>query len=225
MARTIDNEPLDRSKLWTSPISFAPNWVRSIGYSFIGAGLLFVATETQLLDKVELAKWATLIIGLCLIVYVLFPWVLLGLVCLTLSKMARVEGLIRKHLLWRYPKSHHLRTLFDPSYHRETLFAVTAFVWSENHPDHLLWIMNRTHKRWLPPGGRLLANELPHEAIRERVCSETGIPVNSLSFCKLFHTVNSEHIAVDENIVPAPIPLRVQKELVEQRDGIPYHYD
>ena len=221
MAWTSKNGSQDNKK----PGFFSREWVRSVICSFIGAALLFVATETQLLNKAALAKWTALVIGVSLIIYVGLPWVLLGLIFLTLRKMARVEHWIRRHLLWRYPGSHYLRTMFDPSYHSETLFAVTAFVWSKSHPHKLLWVKHRTHNRWLPPGGRLLANELPHESIKAKVCSETGIPMKTLSFCRIFHAIDQEYIAVDENIEPAPIPLRIQKELMEQRGGIPYHYD
>lgn len=193
--------------------------------SFLGGALLFIATETQLLDKVILAKWAALLIGICLVIYVILPWILVGIIYLTLSKMGRAESFIRKYFLRRYPQSHYLRTMFDASYHRETVLAATAFVWSTHYPNHLLWVKHRTHRRWLPPGGRLLANELPHEAIMDKVSSETGIPIKMLSFCKLFHKIDNDYIAEGENIEPAPIPLKIQKEIMEQRDGIPYHYD
>jgi len=209
----------------SAPGLFSRAWVRGVGCSLIAGVLLFVATESGLLDKSAIAKWIFVIIALFLIVYSILPWALLTIIYLTLNKMGSVEDHLKRHLLRRSPGSHYLRTMFDPSYHSETLFAVTALVWSKHHPDQLLWVMHRTHKRWLPPGGRLLANELPHEAIITKVCSETGIPLDKLSFCRIFHTVDDDYVAAGENIEGAPIPLRIQKEVMEQRGGIPYHYD
>jgi len=53
-------------------------------------------------------------------------------------------------------------------------FTVAVFV---VHADRVLLLWHRQLRRWLPPGGHLLPNELPDEAARREVQEETGLAV------------------------------------------------
>ncbi len=122
-------------------------WIQGIIGSVIGGIILFVATEIQMVEKVFLAKLGLSLIGLFLIVFFGLPWLFFGLIYLTLDKMGKAESWAKNGLLSKYPRSHYLRTMFDPSYKGETLFAVTAFVLSKHQKGKFLWVKHRTHKR------------------------------------------------------------------------------
>lgn len=53
-------------------------------------------------------------------------------------------------------------------------FTATTYVFDG---DKVLLILHPKHKKWLPPGGHLDANELPTEAARREVLEETGYTI------------------------------------------------
>ena len=53
-------------------------------------------------------------------------------------------------------------------------FTATVYI-VEN--DRVLLIFHRKMQKWLPPGGHLEPNELPHEAAKREALEETGIQV------------------------------------------------
>ena len=53
-------------------------------------------------------------------------------------------------------------------------FVATCYVFSD---DKVLLIFHKKLKRWLPPGGHMDPNELPHEAAIREVLEETGIEI------------------------------------------------
>lgn len=53
-------------------------------------------------------------------------------------------------------------------------FVATGFVRNETQ-DKLLLIYHKKLEKWLPPGGHLEENELPHEGAIREVLEETGI--------------------------------------------------
>lgn len=58
-------------------------------------------------------------------------------------------------------------------------FTATGIVF--NPQGKVLMIKHRKLKVWLPPGGHIDANELPHEACKREVFEETGVTVEVLS--------------------------------------------
>lgn len=57
-------------------------------------------------------------------------------------------------------------------------FVATAYV-VEN--QKILLLMHKKLKKWLPPGGHLDENELPHEGAQRETLEETGIHVEIVS--------------------------------------------
>lgn len=124
----------------------------------------------------------------------------------------------------------YLKNLFKRcvnEYYGASVFAATAFVYLKNsNPIKFLWIKHEIHNDFLPPGGRLMIGEIPHDAIKTRVTSETGIPLEQLAFSTIFHNHYSNHTQGQNEIIQShPLPIIIQTELVEQRGGIPFHYD
>lgn len=57
-------------------------------------------------------------------------------------------------------------------------FTVTCYLIEENR---VLLLHHPKHKKWLPPGGHLLENELPTEGVMREVVEETGLQIELLS--------------------------------------------
>lgn len=53
-------------------------------------------------------------------------------------------------------------------------FVATGLVLNEQK-DKILLIFHRKFGKWMPPGGHLEPNELPHEAVAREVFEETGV--------------------------------------------------
>jgi len=213
----MSDQAENRQKLWKQlAVNIAGGFV---------AALMILASSLPGVNMPDLARVALAVIAAGLLTYLGLPWLCLGVTYLTLKNLAKCEKCIADSLCKRFPNSHYVRTLFDPAYRGETVYAATAFVLHKEKPDKLLWVMNETHHRWLPPGGRLLVNELPNEAIKEKVCSETAIPTDRLTFCEAFCPLLDAHIGSDDQVEPVQMPMVIQKELKEQRGGIPFHYD
>lgn len=162
-------------------------------------------------------------LAVAVLVWFVIPWLIVGLTYLVWLRLGRAEEFFRSRLLKRFPSSHYLRTRLNGTYGTETVYAVTAYVL---HPegDKLLMIKHDFHGRFLPPGGRLHANQLHHEAVLKSVKAETGLRLQQLDFCQQFCPVYSEHI-VEDVVRAAPRPWIVQSEEIEQRGGMSYHYD
>ncbi len=55
-------------------------------------------------------------------------------------------------------------------------FTVTGYVMNKDHTK-LLLVQHKKLGKWLPPGGHLEANELPHECAIRETFEETGVRV------------------------------------------------
>ncbi len=87
-------------------------------------------------------------------------------------------------------------------------FAATTFV---VHHERTLLLHHRKLRKWLPPGGHIEPNELPHEAALREVREETGlhaelfqqgallgqVPMLPQPFCMLLETITPNHQHVD----------------------------
>lgn len=188
------------------------------------AALILLAISDFFIDMHVVARYILGCVAVVLLIIYFLPLVCVGLMCLIWCRVAKSETWIGKHLLKKYGNSHFLKMLFDPGYRAEAFYAVTAYVLSPDRKK-LIMVNHETHKRWLPPGGRLLLNELPHQAIFDRVCAETGLSESSLHFSEYYHPIDNSHIAGDEDIEAHPRPWVIQTERNLQRGGIPFHYD
>lgn len=54
-------------------------------------------------------------------------------------------------------------------------FTATAFVFNDKGQTLLLW--HKRFRRWMPPGGHVEPNELPHEAAIRECYEETGLHI------------------------------------------------
>lgn len=168
-----------------------------------------------------------------LFLWFLMPYLYMVLFKRVMSVIASREIKILEYLLKKHPNSHIVRFLLDPDYRNDTVYAVTAFVYKKDiFPTEFIWLeRHATHIDLLPPGGRLVGNELPHEAILTRVSAETGIPKDELKFSSHFHKPYKDHLkhgvaTEGEHAVSShPLPIVIQTETVEQKGGIPFHYD
>lgn len=154
-----------------------------------------------------------------------FPWLCLLQMWYYLGVAGRNQEWLRQHLATEIEGSSLLRRLFDaPGPLEETPYAATAYVLSPDRKQ-LLMVFHSVHRKWLPPGGRLLSNEIFDQAVMKRVCSETGLPERALHFCSRYHPDRKDHIGANEPVQSHPTPWIVQDEVVEQRGGLPYHHD
>lgn len=85
-------------------------------------------------------------------------------------------------------------------------------------------------KRWLPPGRRLKINEAPDESIYDIIEDQLGIIESKI--VSFYPTVREseikdydDHEKKGGKVVICEKPYQVQREIREQRDGIPEHYD
>lgn len=178
----------------------------------------------------DIAYHIRLILGVVLIVlaiWFLIPLLLRAIYIRVLSAIAEKEVDILKFLIKKYPKSHIVRLFLDAEYKNETVYAATAFVYKKgSNPTEFLWLLDHaTHSDLLPPGGRLIANYLPHDAVLSRVSSETGIPKKELSFSPFFHKEYKYHLRTSGSVISHPLPIVIQSEIIEQKGGLPFHYD
>ncbi len=60
--------------------------------------------------------------------------------------------------------------------HRE--FCATVYIIQD---DKVLLIYHRKHNKWLPPGGHMNADEIPHETAIREAKEETGIDIEIVS--------------------------------------------
>jgi hypothetical protein len=124
------------------------------------------------------------VVFLCIAFLYLFPYIYYFLIIRLLDIIINNSVQIYNKFSRKYPESHLLRLLFDSEYNNRTVYAATAFVYkSGKNPIEFLWLKEHaTHSDLLPPGGRLIANALPHDAIITIVSSETGILERIYSF-------------------------------------------
>jgi 8-oxo-dGTP pyrophosphatase MutT (NUDIX family) len=80
---------------------------------------------------------------------------------------------------------------------------------------HLLLLFHRKLKSWLPPGGHVEANELPHEAALREAKEETGLEVEIYL---------EEHLSIKEpNAISIPRPYLCLLEDVPAYKDVPAH--
>lgn len=84
--------------------------------------------------------------------------------------------------------------------------------------EHILLVHHKRIGAWLPPGGHLLACEMPHEAAQRETLEETGVAVRALSLGSMPQTGD-----VDAFFLPQPLCLQVVRALEKSEDL--YHLD
>ncbi len=70
-------------------------------------------------------------------------------------------------------------------------FTATTFVVREGKT---VLHLHRSLKMWLPPGGHIDRDELPHEAARREVKEETGLDVDLIHEMPTIHSENAQEI-------------------------------
>jgi 8-oxo-dGTP pyrophosphatase MutT (NUDIX family) len=81
--------------------------------------------------------------------------------------------------------------------------------------DSLLLLFHRKLQTWLPPGGHVEANELPHEAALREAKEETGLDVE-------LH--RQEHLSIKEpNAISIPRPYLCLLEEIPSYKDVPAH--
>lgn len=58
-------------------------------------------------------------------------------------------------------------------------FVATTYIFKD---DKMLFVYHNKLKKWVPPGGHLNQNELPHEGAIREAYEETGLKINLLSY-------------------------------------------
>jgi ADP-ribose pyrophosphatase YjhB (NUDIX family) len=77
-------------------------------------------------------------------------------------------------------------------------FTATTFVVYQNKT---LLHLHRSLKMWLPPGGHIDRDELPHEAALREVKEETGLSVRLVHEAPTIHSENAEEIPAPRHLL------------------------
>lgn len=84
------------------------------------------------------------------------------------------------------------------------------------HENKILLLFHKKLKSWLPPGGHIEENELPHECVIRETKEETGLDISILSG-------RSNQIFDDEMAKELPLPFCMLEETIPEHNGIPEH--
>lgn len=99
-------------------------------------------------------------------------------------------------------------------------FTVTGYVVNKDHTK-MLMIHHKKLGKWLPPGGHLEENELPHEGAMREVFEETGVRATPVDMhdpdFKLKGTVDAQ--------IPRPYALMYQRIPESSKDVEHVHLD
>jgi len=104
---------------------------------------------------------------------------------------------------------------FERKNFMERQFTATCYVL---HEDKLLLIFHKKHKKWLPPGGHIEPNEIPHEAALREVKEETGLDVELIA---------QENVWIEERFNSKSIPrpyLCLLEEIPAHKDTPPHQH-
>jgi 8-oxo-dGTP diphosphatase len=98
-------------------------------------------------------------------------------------------------------------------------FVATGYVLNREH-TRLLMIFHRKLRKWLPPGGHLDKNEIPHECALREVEEETGIRAEILDPSPLLGDLEPF-----ERQLPAPYVVLHETILATEHDEAHLHVD
>lgn len=91
-------------------------------------------------------------------------------------------------------------------------FCATVYILQD---DKVLLIYHRKHNKWLPPGGHIEMNEIPHGAAIREAKEETGLDIE---------IVSQENVWVDyPNARSIPRPYLMLLEEIPPHKDKPYH--
>jgi ADP-ribose pyrophosphatase YjhB (NUDIX family) len=100
-------------------------------------------------------------------------------------------------------------------------FTVTGYVVNPQRTK-LLVIKHKKLGKWLPPGGHLEENEVPHLGVLREVVEETGIKANLVI---PEHTIDLEMTGAIDMQIPAPHALLYQVIPADKHDQEHIHLD
>lgn len=104
--------------------------------------------------------------------------------------------------------------LISPKHQINGHFTASAMVFCRGH---LLLVHHRRLQAWVPPGGHVEPNELPHEAALREVKEETGMSVSIIA--------DPQPVTNDADAFFMPMPLYFQSVLAKENGQDFYHYD
>lgn len=107
-------------------------------------------------------------------------------------------------------------SLLDETADLEKHFTVTGYVINETKTKLLLVHHKKLHK-WLPPGGHIETNELPHFAALREIQEETGVKVRIINSPQLVLELDGK---IDIQI---PEPITISYQLIPRHNNIEPH--
>jgi ADP-ribose pyrophosphatase YjhB (NUDIX family) len=94
----------------------------------------------------------------------------------------------------------------------ERQFTATVYVIQN---ENVLLLFHPKHRKWLPPGGHLEANETPPECAHREVLEETGLSIE---------LIKEEHIWIDQqNAISCERPYLCLIENIPEHNGTASH--
>jgi 8-oxo-dGTP diphosphatase len=99
-------------------------------------------------------------------------------------------------------------------------FTATGFVLNKTR-DKVLLIFHKKLGMWLPPGGHLDLNELPHDAVIREVFEETGLKVKLIDTSVDLQLVGNDR----ENQMPTPYCILHERIPASSKDVEHMHFD